>query len=211
MKKLLGLILILILIIIFVEIGYLSFFSPKTSIKITNQLNTPTISLTTPTAIFKILSQNTTDIEGRTIIYESSIQGALSGFEGAGYTVGYFQELEDIKNSSDKILIIKRKDNNSTSKFRLVYEPTKYTASTIISKLAVENLDIIKAGSTSKAVMGMGAIKDFNNKLPSILKKEDVVVIQTIMPNGQTYKDTNQDIVANWIVVRRWKNNLDIN
>jgi len=162
---------------------------------------------------FKIIQQNTTDTEGRTVIYQSNLAHSFSGYKGENYVVAFFDHFEPVPNSNDSYIVLKRGDKKETIKYRLLSQRTEIKSWYVMTKLGWESLDLIKQGQVDNASGPLGTYSQLKTKINLLFKKNDVVIVlsNTPPPKEEVLKDENQVPVALWLIVRRNTGKQQIN
>lgn len=200
MKNLLVIIFFILLIIVLGEaIVYLYLPKKRSATEI------PQLSSRQTAGSFKIISQFKNDTSGRTVVYESTATNSYSGWNGKNYQVGFFDSWQEIKNSSDRYIIIKDKNNQEKILFRVVYEPTDIKIARATS-FGVENLnELINSSEQGWATEGVLQLSDLGySRLDKIIKKGDTVVVSLWVVDNKIKTDQWGIKIARMLIVRRF-------
>lgn len=221
MKKVLTLILFGMIIVITLELGYLTFSNKKSSV-LTNsgqkplpketlitKVPTPTPFLLDSKNGFKIIYQKDGDVEGRTIIYQSSSTELLNANGLTNKAVGSFLRWEPISQSADKYLYLYSYEKRKAMKFRVWFEPSQIlTKRKVTTLFAVEEINKTKTVSDwQESTTLLGGIEK-QATLSATIQPDDAVVVIPLTSKGKDWiKEENSDGIAAYLIVRRNKNN----
>lgn len=197
---------IIAIIVVFAEISY--FFYLRASKNKQPKVNTNQV--VESTGHINVVSQEKNDLEGRTVIYQST-PSAFSGTFGNTYTIGYFDKWESIPGSRDRYLILT--DPLSSEKkltYHVIFDQTtppgfQYKIET---QFGVEDLNLLKMEAKEGKIEGILPINSLKeSSLQNLFKKGDVVVIYKILLNGvqKDYQDKDGYNYALFVIIRRFE------